>query len=504
VVEHRRVVIVGSGFAGICMGIKLKESGRDDFVILEKADDLGGTWRDNTYPGAVCDVQSHLYSYSFELNPDWTRMFAPQEEIWDYLRGCADRYDVKRHIRYRQQVTAARFDDQVRVWRIDVDGVETWTADALVMGVGALHMPRIPALPGSETFAGVAFHSAEWRHDVDLGGRRVAVVGTGASAIQFVPEIAEQAAQVDVYQRTAPWVLPRGDRALSDRERSLFARLPVAQRAARATIYWMREAAVLGFASSPRLMKGVEWVARRHISHQVTDPELAAKVTPDYPIGCKRILPSSDWYPTLQRENVELVTDAVAAVTAHGVVAADGSTRPADVIIYGTGFVVSGNLTRVKVVGRDGRSLAREWWRDGANAYLGIAMHGFPNLFVLVGPNTGLGHSSMIFMIEAQVGYVLQALDLLDESGYVEVRDDVQRRFVTTIRGALDHTVWSSGCSSWYLDAQGRNVAIWPGFTWRYWLRTRRIRRDDFLLGPPAEPEVPRQHQRGAHQVEAV
>jgi cation diffusion facilitator CzcD-associated flavoprotein CzcO len=504
VTVHRDVVVVGSGFAGICMGIKLKESGRDDFVILEEADDLGGTWRDNTYPGAACDVQSHLYSYSFAPNPNWTRMFSPQQEIWDYLRACADRYGVSPHIRFHRRVTAATYDDDAQVWRIDVDGVETYTADALVMGVGALHQPRTPTLPGADTFAGVAFHSAVWRHDVDLTGKRVAVVGTGASTIQFVPEIADRAGHVDVYQRTAPWVVPRGDRPITDRERSVFSRLPLAQRAARNLVYWGREALVLGFAMTPRLMKGAELVARRHIARQVTDPDLAAQVTPDYQIGCKRVLISNDWYPTLQRPDVDLVTAAVVGISEHGVVAADGSSRPADVIIYGTGFNVSANLTHLAITGRSGRSLSSEWQRRGHNAYLGITMHGFPNLFLLVGPNTGLGHSSMIFMIETQVAHVMQALDLLDQAGYVEVRDDVQRAFVSEVRGALDHTVWSTGCSSWYLDAQGRNVAIWPGFTWRYWLRTRRLRRGDYLLGGPAEAEIPQQHERRADQVEAV
>ncbi len=506
VIEHRQVVVVGSGFAGICMGIKLKQSGRDDFVILEQADDLGGTWRDNTYPGAACDVQSHLYSYSFAPNPRWSRRFSPQQEIWDYLRACADRYGVTPHVRYRHRVTAARYDEVAGVWRIEVDGVERWVAAALVMGVGALHQPSMPRVPGTESYAGVAFHSARWRDDVDLTGKRVAVVGTGASAIQLVPEIAGRAAQVDVYQRTAPWVIPRGDRPLTERERRVFAHVPMAQRASRWLIYWMREAAVLGFTVSPRIMRGAEWMARRHIAHQVHDPVLAARVTPDYQIGCKRILISSDWYPTLQRDDVELVTAAVTGLTASGVIAADGVERPADVIVYATGFVVSGNLTRLPVTGRDGRSLPAEWRRDGENAYLGVSVHGFPNLFMLVGPNTGLGHSSMIFMIETQVAHVMGALGLLEQTGYVEVRDDVQRDFVTRVRGALDHTVWNSGCASWYLDEHGRNVAIWPGFTWRYWWKTRRLHRRDYRTVPmPASvADVSDQHQRRADDVEAV
>jgi cation diffusion facilitator CzcD-associated flavoprotein CzcO len=498
--EHRHVVVVGSGFAGICMGIKLKESGRHDFVILEKADDLGGTWRDNTYPGATCDVESHLYSYSFAPKPDWSRMFSSQQEIWDYLRSCAERYGVTPHIRYGQHVTGARYDEGANVWRVEVDGAEAWTADALVTGVGALHHPRVPALPGAGDFEGVAFHSADWRHDVDLAGKRVAVLGTGASAIQFVPEIADTAAQVDVYQRTPPWVIPRSDRPISDRERTRFARFPLAQRASRTRIYWTRETYVLGFVTSPRLMKGAEKLARRHIARQVTDPDLAARVTPDYQIGCKRILISNDWYPTLQRDDVELIDHAATEITPDDVVAADGTKRPADVIIYGTGFVAGGALTHLDIVGRRGRRLDAEWTRDGENAYFGMTVHGFPNLFLLLGPNSGLGHSSMIFMIEAQVAHVIKAMGLLDRTGYVEVRDDVQGSFAERVQGALRHTVWSTGCTSWYLDANGRNVAIWPWSSWRYWLTTRLLRRNAYVVEAPTGGHESDTMRRTAHR----
>lgn len=500
---RENVVVVGSGFGGICMGIRLRQAGRTDFVILEHAGDLGGTWRDNTYPGAACDIQSHMYSYSFEPNPRWTRMFSPQQEIWDYLRRCADKYGVTPHIRYHAEVTGARYDEDTARWCVEVNGVEAYSARVLVSAIGVLHQPKIPALPGVETYQGDSFHSAQWRHDVDLTGKRVAVVGTGASAIQFVPEIAKQAAQVDVYQRTAPWIMSRGDRPLTGREHKLFESLPFAQRLRRTAMYWALESRVLGFAMTPKLMKGAEWMARRHIRNQISDPELAAKVTPDYQIGCKRILISNDYYPTLTRDNVEVVTEGIREVRAGGIVTKDGTERPADAIIYGTGFVVSGNLRHIKVLGREGRDLNTEWDREGENAHLGITVNGFPNFFLVVGPNTALGHNSMIFMIEAQTSYVTQALAALDEvpgeTSYVEVRPEVQKSFSERVQGALDHTVWNSGCSSWYLDAKGRNIAIWPSFTWRYWLKTRRLRRSEFVVGTASPAESTRPAETVAH-----
>jgi cation diffusion facilitator CzcD-associated flavoprotein CzcO len=503
------VVIVGSGFAGIGMAIKLKQAGRHDFVVLEKADDLGGTWRDNTYPGAVCDVQSHLYSYSFELNPSWTRLYAPQQEIWDYLRHCADKYGVTPHIRFGSTVTAARYDQGRRTWRIEIDGQDDMTAGVVVSAVGALHLPNVPNLSGADRFAGPAFHSAQWRHDVDLKGLRVAVVGTGASAIQFVPEVAKTAAHVDVYQRSAPWVLPSANRDISPRARRIFTRLPGAQRFVRTGIYWYRELFTLGFVYFPRFMSKAEAIASRHLARKVADPELRAKLTPDYQIGCKRVLISDDYYPTLQQPHVELVTDPIEEVTATGIRTRDGADRPADVIVFGTGFVVSGNMRGIEVAGRDGRVLSEEWKRDGENAYLGLVVAGFPNFFMLVGPNTGLGHTSMVFMIEAQIGFVLRALRLIDKGDDVEIPRDVQLAFADDLQDTLDQTVWNSGCTSWYLDEHGRNIAIWPGFTWQYWWQTRWFwlkrwfSRRGFAMVPPV-PEEPDQHQRGAEQVEGV
>jgi cation diffusion facilitator CzcD-associated flavoprotein CzcO len=478
------VVVVGSGFAGLCMGIKLRQAGCENFVILEKADELGGTWRDNTYPGCACDIPSYLYSFSFEPNPHWTRMFAPWDEILAYLRHCADKYGVAEKIQYGAEVTEAVFDEATGRWTVTVNDAETIETQALVAGVGSLHQPKLPDIPGLDSFAGTTFHSARWNHDHDLRGRNVAVIGTGASAIQFVPKIATQVAQLDVYQRTPPWITPKPDRAIGPLERRLHERFPAGQRAIRNVLYWGLEGRGVGFAGNPKLMKGLELQAKRHLRKQVRDAELRAKLTPDYQIGCKRILISNDYYPALTRPNVDLVTTPIARITPTGVVTSDGTARACDTIVLGTGFEVSANLTRMPILGKDGLDLADHWKRNGIGAHLGITVAGFPNLFLLVGPNTVLGHSSMVFMIEAQVRYVMQALHLLRRRGasYVEVREEAQERFVDAIQGELDDTVWQSGCSSWYLDAQGRNSTIWPEFTVSYWLRTRRLDPADFVL----------------------
>ncbi|MGH3384888.1 MAG: flavin-containing monooxygenase [Nocardioidaceae bacterium] len=480
------VVIIGTGFAGIGMAIRLQQSGVDDFVLLEKDSDLGGTWRDNTYPGCACDVPSYLYSFSFEQNPHWSRMFSPQEEIWDYLRRCVDKYGIGDRIRYDAEWTGARFDEASGTWDVEVNGDEVLRARVVVTGVGALHMPSFPDLPGMEKFEGTTFHSSQWRHDHDLTGRKVAVVGTGASAIQFVPQIVKQVEHLDLYQRSAAWVTPKPDRKIPDKEQRLYARSSLAQRVVRNLIYWAMEVRGTGFALTPKAMKAIEWSAKRHLAKQVSDPELRATLTPDYQIGCKRILLSNDFYPALARDNVDVITDGIAEVRANSVVTADGTEREADTIIFGTGFEISGNLTHMKIFGRGGAELNEQWQQRGIGAHLGIAVSGFPNLFFLLGPNTGLGHSSVVFMIEQQVNYVLQALDLLDRrsASYLDVRPDTQQTFLDRIQLRLTDTVWQSGCKSWYIDENGRNFTIWPHYTWKYWMETRKL--------SPAEYDVVR------------
>ena len=481
------IVIVGAGFGGIGMGIALKKAGFEDFVILDKGDDLGGTWRDNQYPGCACDVPSPLYSYSFELNPDWSQLFAPQQEIWDYLRMCVRKYRVDEHIRYGSTVERMDWDDDTRRWTIvtvEHGEVGSYRARAVVSAAGALHLPSYPDIPGSASFGGASFHSARWDRSVDLTGRRVAVIGTGASAIQFIPEIAEQAAQLTVFQRTPPWVHPRPDVAMPARLRATFNAVPLTARAVRDAIYLLMETRALGFAVNPKLMAPLQLMAVKHLESQVADPALRARLTPDYTIGCKRILLSSDYYPALQRPNVELVTDHIKEITLTGVVTADGTTRPADVIIYGTGFQVVESVTALNVAGRDGRKLTPE----NLEAYHGVTVADFPNFFMLLGPNTGLGHTSAVFMIESQVQHVMSCLRRLAKSGAdtIEVSEAAQRRYNDALQRRLRRAVWSQGgCDSWYLDADGVNRVLWPGFSFEYWARTRRARRSAYAVTRP-------------------
>jgi cation diffusion facilitator CzcD-associated flavoprotein CzcO len=411
-------------------------------------------------------------------------MFAPQREIWEYMRQCADKYKIGPHIRFGRSVERMEWDEAARRWHIGTVTGEAYTARAVVSGIGALHVPSVPEIPGAGRFAGPAFHSAQWDQSCDVAGRRVAVIGTGASAIQFIPEVARQAARVHVFQRTPPWIHPRPDFEIPPPVRAAFGAAPPVTRAFRDGIYWLLEARAAGFAVHPRLMAPLRWMAQRHIKRQVADPALRAKVTPDYTIGCKRILLSSDYYPALARPNVDLVTEPVVRITECGLACADGSAYDADVIIYGTGFRAIEAVAELDVAGRDGVKL-QDVWRDGIEAYHGITVPGFPNFFMLLGPNTGLGHNSVIFMIESQVQHVLSCLRLLARQGgeMIEVKPSALRRFNAGIQRRLSRAVWSEGgCTSWYLDAGGVNRALWPGFSFEYWARTRRARRADYVI----------------------
>ncbi|ETK33685.1 flavin-containing monooxygenase [Microbispora sp. ATCC PTA-5024] len=481
------ITIIGSGFAGLCMAIKLKEAGYHDFVILEKDGDLGGTWRDNTYPGCACDVPSPLYSFSFELNPGWSRLFSPQQEIWDYLRACVDKYGLGPHIRFGAQVSSLEYDDERATWRVSTADGDSFETHAVVSGIGALHVPSLPDIPGRDRFTGTAFHSARWDHSRDLTGARVAVIGTGASAVQFVPVVARQAGRLTVFQRTPPWIQPKPDVEIPERMRRAL-RTPVAARALRDTIYWLLETRAVGFTIDPRLMKVQRRMAERHLAAQVADPALRAKLTPDYTIGCKRILLSSDYYPALTRENVELVTDRVTEIRERSIVDATGREHEVDVIVYGTGFKVVDALNEQRIIGRNGLKI-QDAWRDGVEAYLGVSTAGFPNLFFLLGPNTGLGHTSVVFMIEAQVRYVMDCLRLLSRTGAgaVDVRPGAQRAYNDRLQRRLDRLVWTEGgCTSWYLDEHGKNRTIWPGFTFEYWARTRKVKPEAYELIRPS------------------
>ncbi|WP_037064125.1 flavin-containing monooxygenase [Pseudonocardia acaciae] len=477
--------IVGSGFSGLGMGMALVRAGRRDFVILEKADDVGGTWRDNSYPGCACDIQSHMYSYSFEGNPDWSRLFSGQAEIWDYLRRLTDKYGLRRYIRFGAEVTGASWDaDQAR-WTLRTGDGQEYRARFLVAGVGALHIPNVPELPGIERFTGTAFHSAKWDHDYPLAGKRVAVVGTGASAIQFVPEIAGQVAKLTLFQRSAPWVLPKADGPLPGWAKTLFRAFPPARRLFRSAVYWLNESLAVGLNGHPELLRAGERLGRRHLARQVRDPELREKLMPRYTLGCKRMLMSNTYYPALAGPNAEVVTSGVAEVRERSIVDGDGVEHEVDAIIYGTGFHVTDSFDYLDIKGRDGRDLAGEWRSHGIQTHLGITVSGFPNLFFLLGPNTGLGHNSVVFMIESQIRYALAAMDLTRKHGAdaIEVRTSAQADFNRDIQRRLARGVWSTGgCTNWYLDAKGVNRTIWPGMTWRYWLATRTVHPGDFEL----------------------
>lgn len=476
------VAIIGSGFAGLCMAIKLKEQGRDNFVILERAQDVGGTWRDNQYPGAACDVPSHLYSFSFAPNPDWSRKYPTQPELYAYLRKIAADYDLLRHIRFDNTLEAAQYDEDNRLWAVRTSQ-GSLTSRALVMGNGGLAEPKLPEIPGVETFQGKTFHSSRWDHEYELSGKRVAVIGTGASAIQLVPEVAKVAGQLDVYQRTPNWIIPRPDRGYSGLEKTLFRRIPASRRLHRNAIYWSHEARVMGLVLHPALMKVFQKVAERHIRKQVKDPVLRDQVTPDYTIGCKRILISNDWYPALQKPHVSLVTDGIREIRPHSIVAADGQEREIDAIIYSTGFYATENPIASAVTGRNGQTLA-DVWQDGEEAYLGSLVSGFPNLFLIVGPNTGLGHSSMVFMIETQASYIMRLLGEMDTqaSQTLEVRESVQQDYNARLQARLGNSIWATGCDSWYKHKSGKITALWPGFTFQFWLRARRFDRQDYLF----------------------
>ncbi|MGH9116078.1 MAG: flavin-containing monooxygenase, partial [Acidimicrobiales bacterium] len=479
------------------MAIQLRRDGFDDVVVLERGDDVGGTWRDNTYPGAACDVPSSLYSFSFAPNPHWSRSFSSQPEILDYLRGCAHRFGVWDQIRFGHDVRSARWDEAAGRWRVTTSkGV--LSARFVIAGMGPLAEPSAPDLPGLADFEGAAWHSARWDHAYDLAGRNVAVIGTGASAIQLIPEIQPTVATLYVLQRTPPWVMARRDRAFTGGEHRLFSAAPAAQLAVRAATYWAREGFFLGFRRMPALLKAAEKIALHQLRAQVRDPELRAKVTPSYALGCKRVLLSDEYYPALVRDNVEVVTDPVAGVRPHSLALVGGSERRVDVIIFATGFKATDPPQAAMIWGRGGKSLAGAW-KDGMSAYKGTAVAGFPNLFTLVGPNTGLGHNSMVYMIESQVAYVASALRQMraEGLGVAEVRPAAEGHWRERVQRDMSSTVWmTGGCASWYLDARGRNTTLWPGFSFQFRRATRRFDPGVYRLSPapaprPAAPAAP-------------
>ena len=484
-VDHIGTLVIGAGFGGIAMADRLLREGRgSDLLVVEAADEVGGTWRDNTYPGCACDVPTALYSLSRHAHPDWSHAFGRQGEIQAYLVSVADRIGLRDRLVTSCEVTGARWEVESARWVVDTSRGQV-RARHLVVATGALSSPAVPPLPGLDGFDGEVFHSARWRHDVDLDGKKVAVVGTGASAVQFVPEIAGTAEHVTVFQRTPGWILPRLDTTISARRRALYRRFPLLQRIVRGRVYVGRELYVLAFTRAQFLLRYFEAFARLYLLVTVRDRSMRRALTPDFSIGCKRVLLTSQWFPALTRPDVTLVSGAAASVTPRGLVDAAGREHPADVIIFGTGFQPTEPPIARAVIGADGRSLA-EHWAGSPRAHNGVSVAGFPNLFLIYGPNTNLGHSSIVYMLESQAEHVLRLLELAGDSeqGTVEVTGDALGRYADRMDRELAHTVWNDGgCSSWYIDARGRNSVQWPTYTFRYREQVRAVDPADFLLG---------------------
>jgi cation diffusion facilitator CzcD-associated flavoprotein CzcO len=484
--EEHQILIVGAGFSGIGMAARLQSMGIDDFVVLDRGNDLGGTWRDNSYPGCACDVPSNLYSYSFALNPSWSRAFPSQGEIWDYLRTCVDRFDVGARLHFDREVDEARWDDETARWTVRTTDGHEYVAPLLIWATGSLSAPSIPDFPGLKDFRGKVFHSARWEHGFDLTGKRVCVVGTGASAIQFVPQIAPVVEHLYLHQRTPPWIFPRHDRPVSKLRQLLYRHVPPSQRLARLRIYMMFESLLSVFIGGGERRKAlVKNRAHGHLRAQIADEGLREKLAPHYEVGCKRILLSDDFYPSLTRTNVEVVDSPVASFTGHEVVGEDGIARPIDVVIMGTGFDAAEPPYAQHIVGRDGVRLSEVWKANGVEAYAGSTVAGFPNLFMMIGPNSTLAHNSMVYMIESHINYVASAVSFTRRPGVrvVEVKPSVQRRYNERLQARLEHSVWvEGGCGSWYLDHRGRNTTLWPDHTWRFRRLTREFHPGEYAV----------------------
>lgn len=486
-----RVLVIGAGFGGLAAAYELSRDGLADVTVLEKADDVGGVWRENTYPGAACDVPSNLYSYSFARKTNWGRRYAEQPDILGYIHDTADRYGLRDLVRTGVEVTSARYDEGSATWRVTTSGGETHEADVLVPAVGQLSRPALPPIPGLDTFAGPSFHSAQWRHDVDLTGKRVAVLGTGASAIQFVPRIRRVARHVTVFQRSAPYIVPKLDRAYTVAHHAAFRRVPGFRAAMRGLIWEISEFFGLALTKAAPLAWLIGLLASANLKWHIKNPALRAKLTPDYRIGCKRVLFSSDWYPALASDNVDVETDTITEVTPTGVRTADGRLHEVDVIIYGTGFKATEFLAPMAITGRDGRDLHAEW-EQGARAHLGMAVPGFPNMFLIYGPNTNLGSSSIILMMEQQARYIRQIAEELaraGESRAFEVWRAVEQAYDEGVQSRLDSGVWTT-CDSWYRTATGRVTTNWPGLVREYQRRTTTVAFADYMeVLPKALPE---------------
>ena len=481
---HTRALIIGTGFSGLGMAIALQRQGVD-FLILEKADEIGGTWRDNSYPDCACDVPSHLYSFSFEPKATWSKLFSPQPEILDYLRGVTEKYGLRRYIRFNSRAARAHWDDTEYRWHVFTDTGQEYVAQFLISGAGALHIPRLPDIEGLADFRGSAFHSAEWDHDVDLASKRVAVIGTGASAIQVVPGIIRDVAELQLYQRTPPWVVPRPNEPFPDWVKTAFTYVPGLRLGVRTAIYWFLEGLGYAMTKRPALLRAVDAVAKWNIRRHVADKDLRRRLTPTYRAGCKRILYSPNYYQAVAKPKTELITDRIARITPTGIVTVDGTERPVDVIVWATGFHVIDSYTYFDIKGPRGEDLVDRWNRDGMAAHRGIAVAGMPNLFFLLGPNTALGHTSVVIMIESQIHYVARAIAAVDEyrAQALAPSPAAQQRYNDELQEKLAGSVWNTGgCRSWYLDEHGVNRTLWSGMTWQYWRATRSLNPSEYTF----------------------
>lgn len=480
------IAILGAGLGGLCAAIKLREAGENSWVILERSSEVGGTWRENVYPGCACDVPSHLYSFSFEPNTEWTRPYPQQPEIQDYILRVTEKYGLRDSIQFNADVVSLRWSSELEVWQIDIAGSPSIRAKHVILATGPLNKPLIPTLPGLASFEGQSFHSSEWRHDIDLRNKRVAIVGTGASAVQFAPEVALVAAQMTVFQRTAAWVLPRWDTPYGVVRRWTYRYIPGLQLLSRWRVYWFNEMVGMGFMGAQWMQGLLKRLAFQHLNTQVSTQHLRSTLTPHFKPGCKRLLISNTWFPTLQKAHVSLVSQPVAAVGPQAIIAADGQSYPCDVIIWGTGFKASEFISPLTVYGESSQGKTPELsalWRTGpAATRLGITVSGFPNMFLVVGPNTGLGHNSIIFMMECQVNYIVKALRASKEfaGNVLRLRADIQQQSYAVMQSQMKSTVWSSGCHSWYQNSNGDIDTLWPSYTWRYWLQTRRFTNTDY------------------------
>ena len=483
-IRSTQIAIIGSGFGGLGMAIRLLQNGFSDFMILEKAQQVGGTWRENQYPGAACDVQSHMYSFSFEPKTDWSKRYANSSEIQQYILDVTDKYQLRQYCQFGHEVIGAYYQEDTVTWRLEIKDHAPIIAQFVILASGPLHVPQIPPIKGIEKFKGKIFHSAQWDHQYSLQDKTVASIGTGGSAIQYIPEIAPQVKQLYVFQRTAAWVIPRDERKYLNVNKALFSKIPLLRKLHRARLYWSNESRVVPIFK-PELMKYGQKLAEAFIKLQVKDKEIAKKLTPDYVMGCKRILISNKYYPTFNRQNVALITEAIQEVTEDSIITTAGEQRKIDCLIYGTGFITDPRIymQNFPCQGARGHHLMNDW-KNGAESYYGILTKSFPNLFQLVGPNTTLGHNSIIFMIEAQVEYIIKLIKHMQKKKYnsIEVKADVQDAFNAQVQQDLKGTVWSFGCNSWYTNAEGKNFTLWSGYTWKYWLDTQKPKLDAFIF----------------------